>query len=150
MKSGALRARQSDTQRKEWTQPAVAGSFYAPASFVARRNFFPHCGQEKCLMCNAGPRPSFGCISHSFAGPATSPPHFRHLTKRSSPRWGRQSVSGHGRAWDGEATWFGWGCGHCRCVHFACPTLLTAMRRQYTFDGILMFHLWYINISGSE
>jgi hypothetical protein len=55
-------------------------------------------------MCNAGPRPSFGCISHSFAGPVTSPPHFRHFTKRSSPRWGRQSVVGHGCTLDGQAT----------------------------------------------
>jgi len=55
-------------------------------------------------MCNAGPRPSFGCISHSFAGSDTSPPHFRHFTKRFSPRWGRQSVVGHGLALDGQAT----------------------------------------------
>jgi len=53
---------------------------YAPASFVASLNFFPHEGQEKCLMCSAGPRPSLGCISHSFAGPITSPPHLRHFT----------------------------------------------------------------------
>ena len=27
-----------------------------------------------------------------------------------------------------------------------CPTALTAMDGCYIFDGILMFHLWYINI----
>lgn len=32
-------------------------------------------------------------------------------------------------------------------MHSPCPTTLTAMERAYTFDGILMFHLWYINIS---
>lgn len=61
-----------------WTE----SSAYAPASFVASLNFFPHEGQEKCLMCSAGPRPSLGCISHSFAGPVTSPPHLRHFTIR--------------------------------------------------------------------
>lgn len=39
-------------------------------------------------MCKAGPRPSLGCISHSFAGPVTSPPHLRHFTKRFSPLCG--------------------------------------------------------------
>jgi hypothetical protein len=34
-----------------------------------------------------------------------------------------------------------------RRTRFPCPTVLTAMSRAYNFDGILMFHLWYINIS---
>jgi hypothetical protein len=41
---------------------------------------------------------------------------------------------------------FGLGCGIIGCVLSSCPTTLTAMDRPYTFDGILMFHLWYINI----
>ena len=100
-------------------------------------------------MCNAGPRPSFGCISHSFAGPATSPPHFRHLTNRI------HLVGGCGsRTLDMEMEQVGWS-GHLGlvggvaifgCVPSPCPTTLTAMDGGYTFDGILMFHLWYINI----
>lgn len=40
-------------------------------------------------MCRAGPLPSLGCMSHSFAGPATSTPHFRHFTKGSHLVLGR-------------------------------------------------------------
>ena len=32
-------------------------------------------------MCRAGPRPFFGCMSHSFAGPPTSPPQLTHFTE---------------------------------------------------------------------
>lgn len=68
---------------------------HAPTSgsFVASLNFLPHDGHEKCFMCSAGPRPFFGCISHSFAGPTTSPPHFRHFTKRFSPLFGRSRMA---------------------------------------------------------
>ena len=45
---------------------------------------------------------------------------------------------------------FGLGCGIIGCVLSSCPTTLTAMGRPYTFDGILMFHLWYVNIPARQ
>ena len=41
---------------------------------------------------------------------------------------------------------FGWGSDMMGCVISPCPTALTAMRSPYTFDGILMFQTWYVNI----
>jgi hypothetical protein len=99
-------------------------------------------------MCSAGPRPSFGCISHSFAGPETSPPHLRHFTKRLSPRLGRQSVcwTWERNKLDGQATWVWLGVWHFRVHAIPMSNLADCHGRGYTFDGILMFHLWYINI----
>jgi len=45
---------------------------------------------------------------------------------------------------------FGLGCGITGCVLSSCPTTLTAIGGPYIFDGILMFHLWYVNIPRRE
>jgi len=41
---------------------------------------------------------------------------------------------------------FGWVSDMLGCVISPCPTSPTAMKGPYTFDGILMFQTWNVNI----